>query len=112
MKNWWQRTPGAVTNLVNDLDWPSLRTGRKIARLIMLHETIRGESALEIPNYIKRRNCQLGSYQKDKFIELKPDTEAYGNSFYCRTIKEWNSIPSNIIDMAKTPLFKQALVNM
>ena len=71
-----------------------------------LHKAIHGESALEIPSYIKRRNCQLRSYHKDKFIELKPNTEAYRNSFYCRTIKEWNLLPNNIIDMVKTTLFK------
>ena len=28
-------------------------------------------------------------------------------------LKEWNSLPSNIIDIGKTPLFKEALrVNM
>ena len=112
VKNCWQRTPGTVTNLLNDLDWPSLQSRRKVARLSMLHKTIHGESALEIPSYIKRRNCQLRSYHKDKFIELISNTEAYRNSFYCRTIKEWNSLPSNIIDIVKTPLFKQALLNM
>ena len=83
-------------NWINLTIWISRR---KAARLTMLHKTIRGESALEIPSYVKRRNCQLRSYHKDKFIELKPNTEAYRNSFYCRTIQEWNSLPSNIIDM-------------
>ena len=72
----------------------------------MLHKTTHGESASEITSYIKRRNCQLRSIHKDKFIELKPHTEAYRNLFYGRTIKEWNSLPSKIIDIVKTPLVK------
>lgn len=72
----------------------------------MLHKTTQGESALEITSYIKRRNCQLRSIHRDKFIELKANTEGYRNLFYCRTIKEWNSLPSKIIDMVKTPLVK------
>ena len=115
VKNCWQRTPETVTNLLNDLDWPSLQSRRKVARLTLLHKPIHAESALEIPSYTKRhRNlCQLRSYHKDKFIELKPNTEAYRNSFYCRIIREWNSLPSDIIDIVKTLLFKQALrVNM
>ena len=88
VKNCWQRTPETVTNLLNDLDWPSLQSRRKVARLTMLHKRIHGESALEIPSYIKRRNfCQLRSYHKYKFIEVKPNTEPYRNSFYCRN---WN----------------------
>lgn len=72
----------------------------------MLHKTTRGESALEITSYIKRCNSQLKSIHKDKFIELKPNTEAYRNLFYGRAIKEWNSLPSKIIDIVKTPLVK------
>ena len=72
----------------------------------MLHKTTQGKSALEITSYIKRCNSQLQSIHKDKFIELKPNTEAYRNLFYGRTIKEWNSLPSKIIGIVKTPLVK------
>lgn len=99
----------SVTNLLNDLVRPPLQKRRKIARLTLLHKAIHGESALEIPSYIKRCNCPLRSYHKDKFIELRPNTEAYRNSFYCRTIKEWNSLPSNGLDIVKFPQFKEAL---
>jgi len=73
------------------------------------HITIHGESALEIPCYIKRRNCQLQSFHKDKFIELTPNTECYRNSFYCRTIREWNALPNDVLDVKKHQLFKNAL---
>ena len=63
---------------------------------------IHGESALEFPSYIKRRSRQLRSSHNDKLIELRPKTEAYRNSFYCRTIKEWNSLPSNVLSPVQT----------
>ena len=56
VKNCWQRTPGTVSNLLNDLEWPSLQNRRESARLRLLHKAIHSESALEIPCYIKRRN--------------------------------------------------------
>ena len=56
VKNCWQRTPQTVSNLRNDLEWPSLQNRRKSARLRLLHKAIHSESALEIPCYIKRRN--------------------------------------------------------
>ena len=37
VKNCWQRTPGTVSNLLNDLDWPSLQNRRKSVRLTLLH---------------------------------------------------------------------------
>ena len=75
-------------NLLNDLDWPSLQSRRKVARLSMLHKTIHGESALEIPSYIRRRNFwHLRSYHQDKFIELKSNTKAYKTHFIVELLR-------------------------
>ena len=59
VKNCWARTPGTVTNLLNDLDWPPLQVRRKIVRLTLFHKAIQGESAIELPSYIKGCNRQL-----------------------------------------------------
>ena len=36
VKNGWGQTPGAVPNLLNDLDWPSLQHGRKNINFFIL----------------------------------------------------------------------------
>ena len=59
-------------------------------------------------SYIKRPNRRLRLSHNDRFIELTPKTDTYRNSFYCRTIKEWNSLPSNVLDIEKNPLFQKA----
>ena len=61
---------------------------------------------------IKRGNCQLRSFHIDRFIDLNPNTVAYRNSFYCRTIKEWNSLPNIVFHTGKTSLhvFKQETI--
>ena len=109
VRNCWKREPGIVTNMLNDLDWPSLQTRRKHARLMMLHKTIHGESQMELPNYIKRKNRELRSYHKDKFIEMKPNTETYRNSFYCRKIKDWNSLSSSILEIQNSTTFRDVI---
>ena len=40
-------------------------------KLPLLHRAIHGEYALEIPRYIKRRNCQLRSFHRDKFVIIE-----------------------------------------
>ena len=77
---------------------------KKIACLALFLEAIRGESWLEIPSYMKRRNRQLRSFHSDKFIELTPKTEAKRNSFYCRTIEE---LPSNFVDIEKKSMISE-----
>ena len=75
----------------------------------MLHKSIHGESQMELPNYIKRKNRELRSNHNDKFIEMKPNTETYRNSFYCRTIKDWNSLPSSILEIQISTTFRDAI---
>ena len=38
VKNCWERKPGTVTNLLSELEWPTLQDRRKEARLIQLHK--------------------------------------------------------------------------
>ena len=64
---------------------------------------------MELPNYIKRKNRELRSNHNDKFIEMKPNTETYRNSFYCRTIKDWNSLPSSILEIQISTTFRDAI---
>ena len=109
MKICWERTPGTVTNLLSDLDWPSYKIEGKLLishffiRLSMVNQ--RWNSQL---SYIKRHNRRLRLSHNDRFIELTTKTDTYRNSFYCRTIKEWNSLPSNVLDIEKNPLFQKA----
>ena len=91
VKNCWERTSGTVLNLLSDLDCPSLQDRSKIAPLTLFHEVIHGESALEFPSFIKRCNHQLRSSHNDRFIELRPKTEAYRNSFY------WKPFTNNVL---------------
>ena len=80
VKNCWEQTPGTITNLLNDLDWPPLRERRKVAQLTLFHKAVHGESTLEFPYYIKNRKCHLRTYHKHRFIELSASTESYRSS--------------------------------
>ena len=86
VKNCWDRKTGTVTNLLNELNWPSLQDRRKESRLALLHKVIHGEVDMELPVYDERKKRQLRHNHLVKFIELQPNTEACRNSFYCKTI--------------------------
>ena len=46
---------------------------------------------------------------QNKFIELLPNTETYKNSYFCRTIKDWNALPSEIVNIKSADRFKEVL---
>ena len=40
----------------------------------------------------------LRNSSQNKFIELLPNTETYKNLYFCRTVKDWNVLPSEIVN--------------
>ena len=106
MKNCWDRKTGTVTNLLNELDWPSLQDRRKESRPALLHKVIHGEVDMGLPVYVERKKRQLRPNHPEKFIELQHNTEAYRNSFYCKTIRDWNLLPNHLLEIDNSGSFR------
>ena len=49
------------------------------------------------PQAVMKRRRHLRNSSQDKFIELLPNTETYKNSYFCRTVKDWNALPSKTL---------------
>ena len=58
-------------------------------------------------NFFLRRLLRNSS--QNKFIELLPNTETYKNSYFCRTVKDWNALPSEIVNIKSADRFKKVL---
>ena len=46
---------------------------------------------------------------QNKFIELLPNTEKYKNSYFYTTVKDWNALPSEIVNFKSADRFKNLL---
>ena len=57
---------------------------------------------------MKRRRHLRNSSQK-KFMELLPNTETCKNSYFCRTVKDRNGLPSKIVNNKTADRFKKVL---
>ena len=51
-------------------------------------------------------------YHSRRFILPHSSTYAYQNSFYSKSIRDWNNLPSNIIDLNNIDLFTSELLNI
>ena len=109
VKNCYTREPGTVTNLLNELNWIPLKKQRTISRLTFLHKAIQGDGGLVFPDYVMKRRGLLRNSSQNKFIELLPNTETYKNSYFCRTVKDWNALPSEIVNIKSADRFKKVL---
>ena len=70
---------------------------------------IHGDGGLAFPDYVMKRSRHLRNSSQNKFIELLPNTETYKNSYFCRTIKDWNALPSEIVNIKSADRFKEVL---
>ena len=88
------REPGTVTNLLNELNWISLKVRRTIKNNLAINFIPRSNSRWWWPGFprlcyeVRRRHLRNSSQKK--FIELLPNTETYKNSysFFGRTVKD------------------------
>ena len=108
VKRCHDRTPGTVTTILNELEWPTLQQRRKEARLTMMYKAINRQIYLELPPYLNLKERQTRQYHPKKFIALASNSNMYKNSFMARTVSDWNLIPANVIDQTTIEAFKIA----
>lgn len=87
------RAPGAVTNMINSLEWESLKERRTKARLTILYKINWGLVEVPKDNLIKADGRTRG---KHKFRQISSNKDIYKFSFFPKTISDWNSIPEAI----------------
>ena len=75
----------------------------------VIHKAIHDDGGLAFPDYVMKRRRHLRNSHQNKFIELLPNTETYKNSYFCRTIKDWNALPSEIVNIKSADQFKKVL---
>jgi len=111
VKNCYVREPGTVTNLLNDLNWYSLELKRKITRLTTMYKIVNGKIAVNIPEYIVGPTRGTRSYQSSKFINIGSNSNTYKYNFFTRTLKEWNTLSSFLLNQPSVDAFKSAVTN-
>ena len=67
---------------------------------------------VNIPDYIARPTRDTRSYHSSKFINIGIVTAIpISTIFFTRTLKEWNALPSFLLDQPYVDAFKSAVTN-
>jgi hypothetical protein len=88
--NYTDRTPGCVTKMVESLKWEKLEERRKTNR----HQYIQSNDS--------RTRGKYRLYQE------RTSSEAFGNLFFPRTIRDWNQLPANTTSANTVEGFRSA----
>ena len=98
----------SVTEMLQRLQWESLEYRRQRNRLIMLFKIHHSLIAIVPPAFLAHPQRQNPGFPH-RFQTVYVSTEAYRNSFYIRTIREWNSLSPSIACQDSLGSFKTAL---
>ena len=66
-------------------------------------------AASAFPDYVMKRGRHLRNSSQNKFVKQIPNTETHQNSYFCRTVKDQNALPSEIVNMKSADRFKKVL---
>ena len=107
-RNYTERTPGCVTNLIQSLGLESLQHRCYINRLTMLFKIQHGIID-NSPDFVQLNDQRTRGSKRLR--QLPATNDAYKFSFYPLTISYWNRLPTHITDLQSPQVFRDALAN-
>ena len=89
-----------------ELQWLSLRHRRAVYDLVVFHKIRNSKVNISFPTSVILSQRHANRYNRIKISH----SDAYKYSFYCRTVRLWNALPSNVIDSSSQDAFKSGVV--
>ena len=107
-KKTWRDSLVSPTQLLKELKWLSLETRRYHQRMCLMYKISHGLVAVPPTQLVEtRRNTRRHKY---KYQTIGTASNQYKNSFYPRSIPQWNKLPSDIVEAPSIDFFWARLV--
>ena len=91
------------------IGWDTLENRRKIARLCLMYKFFHKDSKIDVEDIILKP-CYIGRNDHSKKIRrIQSRLLPYHNSFFPKTIREWNTLSDGIVQAATIGDFKKML---
>merc|ERR1712016_461200 len=97
--------------MLNQLRWEPLAERRKSLRLTMLFKIMNGMVCIPANEYTKLNTCATrnNSTNTQTIIPYSCRLDTYKDSFFPRTIEEWNKLPEDSVKSKTIEQFKASL---
>ena len=105
--NYSDRTPGCVDAMLQSLKWPSQEERRRNIRLAFLQKINNNLVDLDINNYVKKGDSRTRGSQR--FHQGRASHPALFHSFFPRTVREWNKLPTDISSITSPEAFVERI---
>ena len=96
----------SVSNMLQNLGWPSLQDRRKVRRLVLFFKIHNGLAAIDTNRYLKPMNRESRHTHEMSYKVPPSKTDYHMYSFFPRTIRAWNSLSLPLIETKYVEYFK------
>lgn len=108
VKQDYQRT-SSVTSMLQQLGWDSLANRRRDLRLTLMYKIINNLSAVPTSDILLPADLRTRAKHKHKFRAIQSTTPVFRNSFFVRTVPEWNGLDAQTVESPTLLTFKTRL---
>ena len=89
----WYHNGSSVTDLLEDLKRKSLETRRKESRLTMMYKIVNQQVAIDPDKHQMKPQKKSSSANTNSYVVPHASTTSRQQSFFPRTIRDWNQLP-------------------
>ena len=105
------RQTASVTSLIQNLGWTDLNTRRENSRFVFMFKILNELVENPINDRLIPANRRTRGGHNQAYKHLRSNTTLGQNSFWHRTIPDWNTLPAAAIESKTVAAFKSQLVD-
>ena len=105
------RRDSCVTEMLNALEWQPLKECRKERRLGMFYKIYHGETILDPGNYFAEPDFMGRNDHLKKVKRFQCERAVWADSFFPRTIRDWNELEEETVILPNFTSFAKSLVS-
>ena len=100
----------SVTSMIRDLGWQELASRRRDIRLALFYKVVHHLVAVPTEDILVEADSRTRASHRFKYRTIRTNCDPYKNSFFPRTIADWNSLPSDTVEAPSVDSFKNKLL--
>ena len=102
----------SVSDMLMELEWPTLQQRRKQTRLIMMYRFSNYLTQVDTKNHLKTPARLSGGMHSRSFQPMNARFDVRKNSFFPQTIRDWNELPQSTTSVDSLESFKHLVRSM
>ena len=99
----------SATSMMDELGWKPLHERRREQRLTLLFKIVNDLVAIPADQYIRYNNRTSRNRHSKQLKVESVNSVIYKNSFFPRTIIDWNNLPQSATDCGTVENFKRTI---